>query len=32
MLRPIPARIMRSTAMVKVCTGVDLYQNQTYNE
>ena len=30
MLRPIPAKIMRSTAEVKVCTGVDLYQNQTY--
>ena len=32
MLRPIPARILRSTATVKVCTGVDLYQNQTYTE
>ena len=30
MLRPIPAKIMRSTAEVRVCTGVDLYQNQTY--
>lgn len=30
MLRPIPARIMRSAATVKVCNGVDLYQNQTY--
>ena len=30
MLRPIPARILRSTATVKSCTGVDLYQNQTY--
>ena len=32
MLRPIPARILRSTATVKVCTGVDMYQNQTYDE
>lgn len=30
MLRPIPARILRSTAVVKVCTAVDMYQNQTY--
>ena len=30
MLRPIPARILRSTALVEVCTGTDLYQNQTY--
>lgn len=30
MLKPIPARILRSVATVKVCTGVDLYQNQTY--
>lgn len=30
MLRPIPARIMRSTATVKACTGVDFYQNQTF--
>ena len=30
MLRPIPAKILRSTATVKVCTGVDMYQNQTY--
>ena len=30
MLRPIPARILRSTATVKACTGVDMYQNQTY--
>ena len=29
MLRPIPAKIMRSTATVKACTGVDRYQNQT---
>ena len=32
MLRPIPARILRSTATVKVCSGVDMYQNQTYTE
>ena len=30
MLRPIPARILRSTAIVAACTGVDTYQNQTY--
>ena len=30
MLKPIPARILRSTATVKVCTGTDVYQNQTY--
>ena len=32
MLRPIPAKIMRSTATVKACTGTDAYQNQTYTE
>jgi len=32
MLKPIPARILRSTALVKVCTGTDMYQNQTYTE
>ena len=32
MLRPIPARILRSTATVKVCTGTDTYQNQVYGE
>lgn len=32
MLRPIPARILRTTATVKVCNGVDLYQNPTYGE
>ena len=32
MLRPIPAKIMRSEATVKACTGVDRYQNQTYTE
>lgn len=30
MLRPIPSKILRSTATVKVCTGTDVYQNQTY--
>ena len=30
MLRPIPARILRTTATVKACTGTDRYQNQTY--
>lgn len=32
MLKPIPAKILKSTALVKVCTGVDRYQNQTYSE
>ena len=32
MLKPIPSRILRSTATVKVCSGVDMYQNQTFNE
>ncbi len=31
MLRPIPPRILRSTATVEVCSGTDLYQNQTYD-
>ena len=31
MLRPIPARIMRSTATVKACTKLDRYQNQVYD-
>lgn len=30
MLRPIPPRILRSTATVEVCNGTDMYQNQTY--
>jgi hypothetical protein len=30
-LKPIPSRILRSTAEVEVCTGTDLYQNQTYD-
>ena len=32
MLKPIPARILRSEAEVKVCSGVDRYQNQTFTE
>ena len=32
MLKPIPAKIMRSKAKVKACTGIDEYQNQTYTE
>lgn len=32
MLKPIPSRILRSNATVKVCSGVDRYQNQTYTE
>ena len=32
MLKPIPSRILKSTATVKVCSGVDQYQNQTYTE
>ena len=30
MLKPIPKKIMRSTATVNVCTGTDRYQNQQY--
>lgn len=30
MLPPIPDRILKSTATVKVCSAVDGYQNQTY--
>lgn len=30
MLRPIPTRILRSTATVKVCSGVDMYKKPTY--
>lgn len=30
MLRPIPRRILRSAATVKVCIGTDMYQNQVY--
>ena len=32
MLKPIPSMILKSTATVKVCSGVDRYQNQTYTE
>lgn len=32
MLRPIPARILRSEALVEVCTGTDIYQHQVYGE
>ena len=32
MLTPIPSKILRSTATVKACTGVDRYQTQTYTE
>lgn len=32
MLKPIPAKILKSTATVEVCSGVDMYQNQTYTE
>ena len=32
MLKPIPSKILKSTATVKVCSGVDMYQNQTYTE
>ena len=30
MLKPIPAKILKSTATVKVASGLDRYQNQTY--
>ena len=32
MLKPIPSKILKSTALVKVCSGTDRYQNQTYDE
>ena len=32
MLKPIPAKILKSTATVKVCSGVDRYQNQIYTD
>ena len=32
MLKPIPARIMRTAATVKACTGMDRYQHPTYSE
>lgn len=31
MLKPIPAKIMRTTITVKACTGTDRYQKQTYD-
>lgn len=31
MLKPIPPQILQSTATVKVCNGVDMYQNQTFD-
>ena len=30
MLRPIPPKILKSNAVIMVCTGVDRYQKQTY--
>lgn len=30
MLRPIPAKILRTTATVRACIGTDRYQNQIY--
>ena len=32
MLKPIPSRILKSTATVKVASGVDRYQKPTYTE
>lgn len=32
MLKPIPSKILKSTALVKVCTGTDRYQKPTYTE
>ncbi len=32
MLKPIPAKIMRSTITLKVCTGLDRYQNQSFTD
>ena len=32
MLKPIPSKILKSNATVKVCNGVDRYQNQTYTD
>lgn len=32
MLKPIPSKILRSTATVRACTGVDRYQKPTYAE
>lgn len=32
MLKPIPAKILRTAATVKVCNGTDRYQKPTYTE
>lgn len=32
MLRPIPARILQSTATVEVCRAIDRYHNQVWDE
>ena len=32
MLAPIPSRMLHDTAIFKVCTGMDRYQNKTYDE
>lgn len=32
MLRPIPPRILRTTATVRACTGVTIYHQPTYDE
>ena len=32
MLAPIPSRMLHDTAIFKVCTGMDRYQNKTYEE
>ena len=32
MLKPIPAKIMRSTATVRACTSLDRYQKPVYTE
>ena len=32
MLRPIPGRILQSTALVEVCRAVDRYHNPVYDE
>ena len=32
MLRPIPRRILQSTATVEVCRAIDRYHNQVYDE
>lgn len=31
MLPPIPGKILRSVAEVRVCSGTDMYQNQAYD-